>query len=729
MKSLVNNSKQIFFLNSLNTDAISLSTFTLSTFCLSIVLFSLSALSVANSEIGVGEIQFSNQNNQPVEAILLNAKAHINVTGLSARVSINQTYKNTSNDWVEAIYLLPLPENAAIDTLRIKTKGSVIEGVIKEKQKAQKIYQKAKQEGRKTALVNSERPNLFTTKVANIAPNSEVNIEVSYLQSVYFDNHIFSLSLPNTHTPRYIPRQYTADELELENKHVIATSGWTSTKNISPAQIYQLPNSHNISITATIHSGISLSFISSSSHKITWNRQNENYQIKLQKGTALMNRDFVLSWQANSQATPVAAVFSERVSQRDLEKVSEKGSENNSLTAESTNYLNIMVMPPQSISADEVLAKEMIFVIDKSGSMQGQSMRQAKASLNKALELLTPQDKFNIIEFDSTTSALFIHSKKANSKHIGIAKQFVQYIDASGGTEIMSALELALSSISTNPSDTYLKQIIFITDGSIGNEQEILQMIQSQLGDTRLFTIAIGSAPNTFFMRKTAQLGRGTFTHIANMQDIEKNISQLFKKLKNPVLKDIAIHWGNGNKVEFYPNPIPDLYLGEPVLIHAKVDSTDNYTDNYTEKNANTIIVKGTLKNKPWSRTITYKQSNKVNGISKIWARNKIEHIMDKSVLGLSENKIKEQVLPLALRFGLVSKYTSLVAVDKQISRANEDSVNTHRIKNLMPKGSTMQVPYPRTATNAELFRLSGLLLILLAITLYIKARKIGLNK
>ena len=655
------------------------------------VLFLSSSIMFANEEVSSSQLKFFTKEQKQIEAILLNSTAEINVFGLSAKVTIKQEYENVSDEWVEGVYLLPLPDNASIDGLLIKTDDGITKGVIKEKNEAKKIYKKAKEEGKKAAIIESERADLFTTKVANIAPKSKIIVEVSYIQPIAYLHDEFSLHLPNTLTPRYTPKSFSKQEGELNSVQKISTSGWANKNSLNPPFQKKIQSSHDINITVTIDSGYKIAEVKSSSHKILWNKLKSQYKITLKDGKTPMNKDFRLSWKSKAEASPNAALFSQR--------------------GEDGDYLSLMVIPPQQELQNQTLPREIVFVIDSSGSMQGEAMRQAKASLIKALTYLSDQDKFNIIEFDSKLATLYKKSQNVTSKTLQDAKEFIDNMVADGGTEIKPALEL---SFENSEEDGFLKQIIFLTDGSISNERELLKSIRANLGNSRLFTIAIGSAPNLYFMRKSAEYGRGSMTYVNNMQNIEKQISQLFSQLKNPMLRDITIKFANGEEVEYFPNPIPDLYLGEPLMIYAK-----------TKSDANTeITITGKLLDKEWKRTLQYGNLPQSSGISKIWANKKINHLMDQSALGVNEETIKKQVTPLALKYSLASKYTSFVAVEEKISRPSEKDLKSQQVPNLIPKGNTMfDIPYPKTATNSKLFTYLGLLFLFLSIVFYYREK------
>ncbi len=659
----------------------------------------------ATSKSDVAEMEFYAKGDKPVDAFLLNSKADIEIFGLHARVTLKQTYSNKSNEWVEGRYLLPLPDDGVVDGLLIKTKDGITKGVIKEKAEAKKVYDQARRDGKKASLVEMERPNLFTTNVANIAPNSQIEVEVSYTQPISYKLGEFSLMLPNTLTPRYTPPTFTKSEQELTKVEHISASGWANQDGISPTFTTQKPkDSHNIEIRAKIKKSYKLKSITSSSHEIVWKEEGDSYVVSLKSVTTAMNKDFYLTWAAVDMQKPTAALLKESL--------------------EGEEYLSLMVMPPQKIDSSHVLPRDMIFVIDTSGSMSGESMSQAKKSLRKALSLLTSKDRFNIIEFDDDFTSLYPDSLAVTQARLAEANDFITKMEADGGTEIKPALDNAFEQ---KAKEGYLKQIIFLTDGSIGNEEELFDDIKVKLGNSRLFTIAIGTAPNVYFMRQSAKFGRGTFTHINNIEMVDKQISDLFAQLKNPVLRDVTISLAGDKGIEYFPKVIPDLYLGEPLMVYIKHKNSAN----------SKIIIKGKLLDQEWKREIQYSSLATSEGIAKLWAKSKIDHLMDQKIVGVDEATIKKQVTPLALKYGLMSKYTSFVAVEEKISRPEGESLHQKDVPNLLPEGNTMlheeasydmaAKAYPSTATNRELYLILGFIFFLFG--LFVLGRERYANK
>ncbi len=404
----------------------------------------------------------------PVPATLLNTDVNVIVNGLVARVSVMQHFENTSSDWVEGLYVFPLPDKAAVDHMRLIIGDRLIEGEIREKAEARREYEQAKQAGKKTSLVEQQKANLFTTSVANIAPGETVIVEIEYLEDVHYDAGVFSLRFPMTLTPRYAPGEADAA--------VAATmSGPTAPKfeaTMISAPLTPVSAAHKVALHASINAGMPLDVVTSRYHPVHVGEAGGRYSVSLAGGLASMDRDFELSWRPVASAAPRAMIFAEVV-----------GGE--------PHYL-LMVVPPDTGSvAPATLPREQIFIIDTSGSMHGSSLTQAKQALERALDGLRPGDSFNIIEFNSFTRPLFGSSMPADTVSVSTARDFIRSLQSGGGTRMHPALAWSLTA---PPPSAHLKQVIFITDGAVDNEEALFRLIETRLGQTRLFTVGIGSA-------------------------------------------------------------------------------------------------------------------------------------------------------------------------------------------------------------------------------------------
>lgn len=650
-------------------------------------------------DVGQASLLFK-QDGQYSEAAQLHMDVAMKVTGMINHVSVQQSFSNTTDNWQEGIYVFPLPENAAVDHMRLKIGERIIEGQIKEKQAAKKIYTQAKQQGKQAALTEQERPNIFTTSVANIAPHETIIVEIEYQQIVHYDNGTFSLRFPMVVGPRYIPGSPVIKEQNIES---FSSSGWAvNTDQVPDASRITPPvltpdsqRKNKVSIKIDLDAGLALEKIDSPYHAIEVNKQHDQYNIVLKQETTLANRDFELVWKPEPTVAPKAALFTEK--------------------KDGDTYAMIMMVPPETQQAQS-LPREIIYVIDTSGSMGGQSIIQARAALELALTKLKPGDKFNVIQFNSFTSKLFNHTQAFNQNTLSQALNYVRTLQANGGTEMASALNAALNNQSHNG---YLRQVIFLTDGSIGNEQALFEIIENKLGKSRLFTIGIGSAPNSHFMQRAANFGRGTHTYIGKLQEVQTKMQALFEKIENPVLKDIAIDWMETD-MEIWPQKISDLYKGEPLLITAK-----------TKHQLGDINITGKIAGEIWSSNLKLDGGQSREGISALWARKKIAALMQEKRNAEFES-IKQTIIETALEHHLVSKYTSLVAVDVTPVRPKDEGLDSHAIPTHLPAGwdhaKVFGQQFPATATDARLNLLIGLILMLFSTVFYYMYRRNNLH-
>jgi len=622
-----------------------------------------------------------------ITATLLNTDINIKVNGLVARVSVMQEFRNEGSEWVEGIYVFPLPDKAAVDQMRLYVGDRFIEGEIREKDQARKEYEQAKQAGKKTSLVEQQRANLFTTSVANIGPGEKVIVEIEYLEDVRYDDGTFSLRFPLTLTPRYIPGQALPDR---------QGSGWSAdTPLVEDASLITPPmvgasRGQRVSLQANVNAGMPLELIASRYHPANVSEVSGEYLITLAAGRVAMDHDFEMLWRPVPSSAPRAMAFAETIN-------------------DEPHYL-LMVMPPDTSEA--LLARmprEMIFVVDTSGSMHGVSIEQARQALRRALDGLQPGDRFNVIEFNSHPNALFDNSVAVDAGNIGTAQNFVGRLSANGGTEMASALRLALR---TPPSESFLRQVVFITDGAVGNEEGLFALIAARLGKARLFTVGIGAAPNSWFMRKAAETGRGTFTIISALHEVGEKMERLFRKLEHPQVTNINLQWPSGTIVDSYPSVVPDLYLGEPISVRVKASGAFHP--------GASIRIAGDSTAGAWKRDLELNIDTQSPGVAALWARARIADLLDNERRGADAAETRTAIVETALAHHLVSKHTSLVAVDKTPARPAGDPLLSEQVPNLMPYGQNGAAifGFPATATNAPGLRLSGLITLLAAMLL-----------
>lgn len=653
-----------------------------------------------SDDIGAGQILFELPGGQTINALHLESSARFSISGIVTQVELTQTFQNQTGDFQEAVYVLPMPDTAAVNEMEMQIGHRLIRADIKERQAARKVYEQAKAEGKKAALVEQNRPNLYRQSIANIAPGESIVIRLTFIDSVAYDSGEFSYRFPMTLTPRYIPGEPVTGVMKINE------SGWSlPTTQVPDANLITPPMvSHGmisqtqaesddglinpIDINVSLDPGLELQEIGSPYHEIAVKRVDDRYNVSLVQGRVSMDRDFVLRWRPVSGREPQAAIFSETVA--------------------GEHYVLMMLLPPDH-GQSQPLPRDMIFVIDTSGSMRGSSIEQAKSSLLKALDRLRPQDRFNIIEFNSSWSRLFAGVQAPDAYTLNHAREWVARLGAGGGTNMLPALEQALAD---GDDEAQLKQIVFITDGAVGNERALFELIRERLGTTRLFPVGIGSAPNSYFMRQAAKHGRGTFTHIGSLIDVADRMQALFEKIDSPVASDFSLSWPVQS--ESYPQKIPALYQGEPLLLAARVSALQGE-----------LVVGGRTAGSSWTKSLELVSGNENPGIGTLWAREKIEHLLDLEIEGRDSAATWQDIVSIALAHKLVTRHTSLVAVEQVVSRFPEDDLKTSAVPNAVAQGQVLQqASYPNTATPAGLLFLLGCLSLLLAgVTRFMPAR------
>jgi len=615
---------------------------------------------------------------------VLDTRVEIQVTGLLARAVVRQRFANPSTTWAEGIYVFPLPDDAAVDHMRIVTESRVIEGRVEERQQARRRYERARRAGRQAGLVEQERPNVFTTSVANIRPGSSVSVEIEYQQTVRLDQGEFSLRFPLVVGPRYLPGRPQSEGFGSGAGVAAGADRVPDASRISPP-VWR-PESgrhHPVELAVDLAPGFEIGRIVSPYHDIRVDEQPGGHVVTLAHGPIPANRDFVLRWTPAPEEQTGAALFVE--------------------SRDDGEYALLMLTPPEQPSdpADPP-PREIVYVVDTSGSMAGASLTQAQLALALALERLRPDDRFNVIEFNSVTRALFRESQPANRWNVEQALAFVHGLRSEGGTEILPALHRALAGQS--PDDDALRQVVFLTDGSVGNEAELFEAIRAELGHSRLFTVGIGSAPNTHFMRKAAEHGRGSFTHIGSPDEVADAMTALFRKLEAVVLADLDLELSTGAFAEPYPYPVSDLYAGEPLVVALKLEAPLDW-----------IGVRGRTGDTPWQLTLDRRDAVPRAGIHVLWARRKLAALMD-ARLGLRDEallaQLRQDTVRVALAHHLVSAYTSLVAVDVTPERPAYENLASHALATELPAGWDADAVFglATTASGADWKLLVGLL-------------------
>lgn len=589
-----------------------------------------------------------------VPAPLLHTDIEASVSGPIVRYRMRHTFINASDAWTEAIYTYPLPTDSAVDALEMTVGKRKIIGKITEKMEAKRQFVTAKQAGKRASLVQQHRLNLFSTSLANIAPGEHITVEIGFSETLRLVDDGFRLRMPLVVGPRYISGQPIAG---------YQMSGWHTPTDLVPGADQITPSfrregegvGNPVTLSIDIDAGFDIKTIESPSHNINIDRNGDAKVIVSLVEAVPADKDFTLIWRARAGDASSAGFFSERI--------------------EDMRYGLLTLMPPVQQKLDATTPpREVVFIVDTSGSMEGTSIKQAKLAIRMALERLRPSDTFRVIRFSSNVSAFQMQAVSATPTNINSGKQFVSSLLAEGGTEIVAAMRHVLSQ---RRDKNRLTQIVLMTDGAIGNEDALFALIHDQIQSSRLFAVGIGSAPNGYLMTRAAAAGRGTYTFIENVDEISQQMAKLFEKLERPAMTNISLNWqGNSAPVSYWPNPVPDLYSGEPISVLAAfpVGTTG-------------VTLSGQIDGKLWSTPVALRGASERPGVAALWARQKIKGLEATLFHGDDPKLVKAKTLGTALKFGLVSRYTSLLAIDEQKARPENKTLVARQIATNLPDG------------------------------------------
>jgi Ca-activated chloride channel family protein len=631
-------------------------------------------------DIGAGTLALAWQG-QMIAAPVLESEYSISIGGMLARTELTQTFENTTGEWIEGIYVYPLPDGAQVDYLELVIGDRRIVGEIHERRQARAEYEAARAQGRRAGLLESERPNLFTTNVANVGPGQRISVRIAWQHTVRYDDGRFVLRLPLVAAPRYVPGEQAArNPVDAGRINPIRRSSAQSGPN-------------RVRLRARLDAGAPVSDVRSLYHEITQRFVSAvSREIELAYADTSADRDFVLEWRT-APAQPVASVFRE--------------------WAHGSEYALLQFFPPPGMGPPR-LSRDIVFVIDTSGSMDGTSIEQARQALLFALQRLTAGDRFNVIRFASDTQALFDSPVEASADRVREAAEYVRSLSSGGGTEMFHAVNAALRQFSDAASQR-VRQVVFMTDGNVGNERVLFDLIRQLLGNTRLYTVGIGSAPNSYFMASAARFGRGTHTFIGDVSEVSERMTALFEKIAAPVLTDIEIDWPDGAVREVYPRRIGDLFAGEPLLVAIRGSLPATFT------------VSGRVAGAPWSRRVSTATAAELPGTARYWASRRIASLLDEPHRREPGDPTYDAIVETALAHAVVSRYTSLLAVDTAPARSIGQPYHTRTVPIELPAGwraSSATLRLPATATSARLYLALGLAVLCLTLGVWLSARR-----
>ena len=568
------------------------------------------------------------------------------ISGYIATVDVTQQFHNPYDAKIEAVYVFPLPQNAGVNEFIMTIGERRIRGIIREREEAEQLYREARAQGHVASLLTQERPNIFTQKVANIEPGEQIDINIKYLNTLAYADGWYEWVFPMVVGPRFNPPGSTDGVGAVAH----GTSGTSGQRTEVPYLRPEERSGHDIALSAEIDAGVSIEEIVCRSHVVTRESpSSETLTVTLSPLDRIPNKDFVLRYR----------VAGDRVKTALLTHRDKRG-----------GFFTLMLYPPAELTSLPRVPMEMVFVLDCSGSMNGEPIAQAKAAMRRALQSLQPDDTFQVIRFSNNASQLGPAPIPATPHSVKRGLQYVDSLNGGGGTMMIEGIKAALDF----PHDPRrLRVVSFMTDGYIGNEAEILAEVQRRVGDARVFSFGVGSSVNRYLLDRMAKLGRGVVAYLGPRDSGADVMDRFFERISHPALTDIRMDWGRMKVSEVYPERIPDLFVGRPVILTGRFEGRESGTV--------TINGKAGGGEEQIDLRIRSRDTAKHDGLPVVWARMKIADLAERA-LYIADAELPELIKQTALEYGLMSAYTAFVAVDSLTVTAGDH-------------GTTVAVPVP----------------------------------
>jgi Ca-activated chloride channel family protein len=582
---------------------------------------------------------------------LKHTRMEARIAGLVSTVRVTQAFENPYTTPIEAVYVFPLPQHAAVYGMRMVIGDRVVEGVIKRREEARELYEQAKQQGKTASLLDQERPNIFTQSVANILPGDDIRVELSYFQDLDYEQGNVEFLFPTVVGPRYIPGEASGQSGE----------GWSDdttrvpdASRITPPLLPpEVRSGHEIEIDVHMDTGVPYRDLETPSHAIEVDRHGPSRAtVRLARRDRIPNKDFVLRWKTNPTG-PAAGWVTHH---DDL-----------------GGYFLLILEPEARISRAEVAPREYVFVVDTSGSMSGFPLDQCKRLLRRCLDDLDGEDNFQVVLFAGSASTFAADPVPATPANIRKAMEYVKSARGGGGTEFLPALEKALK----QPLDRDRSRIVlFLSDGYIGYETQVLKYMNENLGSANLFPMGIGTSVNRYLIDAMARIGKGKPFYLRPDENPEETVGKFFDYVSRPSITGVEVEFEGLSVYDLWPEKVPDLFAGRPVTLVGRFDKGGE----------GEVILTGWLAGRRWKQTLEVELPDRETanrGLPILWARKRIESLSDRMAMGeMEEDEAREEITELGLRYSLMSVYTSFVAVDSQV-------------RNPGGKGPTVSVPIP----------------------------------
>jgi len=592
---------------------------------------------------------------------LEHTSVEIRVSGNLQRATVRQVYGNPMDEPIEAVYVFPLPQSGAVDRMDMWIGDRLVHGEIHQRDLARQIYEEALESGQTASLLEQERPNIFTQSVGNILPGDSITVEISYVAPVEYDEGEYELVFPMVVGPRFIPGAPTEGS---DRGWADPTDEVPDADRITPPVVPEGTRAgYDIELSVKVDPGVNVQDIESLNHEVKRFRLAGVAYVELAQADEIPNRDFVLRYRTAGESIQTGVLAH---------------------SGDLGGHFMMVLQPDADVPVEEITPKEMFFVVDCSGSMSGQPMEVAKETVRQFVSGMNPDDSFQIIRFSETASGMAPHPLENTEENVERGIRYINALAGGGGTMMIEGIRAAVG----YPEDPErMRFVIFLTDGFIGNEAQIMGELQETMGDrTRLFSVGVGSSPNRYLIEGLAEEGRGHAYYVGLREDPDEAVSSIYRKINDPYLVGIDIDWNGLDVMDVYPERIPDLYAGQPLVVVGR----------YGDAGSAEVTVSGTIAGEGWSQTMNVDlpaEEEDHDVIQNLWARKRI-HELNRSMYnagGDRRDQLVQEITDTALDYQIMSQYTAFVAVSEEVRVDAEGRPVTVEVPVNMPEGVSYQ--------------------------------------
>jgi len=544
-----------------------------------------------------------------------------------AEVTVEQKFGNPFSDPIEAVYVFPLAGGSAVSRFEMQIGQRVVRGRIEERGQARREYAEALDQGKRAALLEQERDDVFTVQVGNVMPGDEVSVRLTYSERLpFFEDGRTELRLPLVVAPRYVAGE-ELPRAQAGHGVVRDTASVADASRISPPRLAK-GFDPKVSLAMEVELFGGFSDLACSQHAVRTSSGPESARVSLSREREPLDRDFVLRWRlAGEQVKSQVLVHG--------------------------GFALLSVLPP---ARDGFLgaARDVVFVVDRSGSMQGPKMASASRACALLLRTLGPRDRFAVLAFDEVVEWMPGGLQQADEGALERGEKWLRRIDARGGTELDSAMAEALQQIRLGTEGGgRVPVVVLLTDGQVGDESSVLKRLQAELGGTRVFAVGVDTAVNDGFLRRLAAIGGGTSTFVEPGARLEEALEAVGREIGAPLVTELRL---SGDVADIAPARVPDLFAGRPSTVFFRLSGGP-------------VKVTGKLAGGGRFEQEIEPREAPMAAIDHLWARARIADMEDE-FRGSRSDAVKKEIVAISIRHTVLTRFTAFVVTDDQVVNA-----------------------------------------------------------